>query len=391
MIFFDANWQDLRHFSLIMTQSALLPFKNWPGVDDARSWGQPHLGRATACGYFGAGLLGMFGTMIAAVTFGGEDNPRLPLVAACAGMLGLTCVFLWYFQREVGRRKLANAPYFALGLTAEDIRAGGIDLNEHARRYHEKNKTEIDILAHDFYRISTEELGLHPDYVLAQLAASGENIGYPRAMEWHMHGHTAAEAARSLYLWSAMHAKRNPKVFVRDIETGKEPDKSSRVALVVLTSVVLILAHWGIKQHNFSMSPEWTIAAPLLSIAIGLTGGIIAYGSARRLHAIAVLRAMSPAAKCVWISLTVMFSAWILLRGAGGLATLFLGESYRVTVPFAHNERTDYVWFEGAAMRMKEKHAAAAREVGSVEVGYRKTWFGIALTGYTTPQEKPSP
>lgn len=269
----------------------------------------------------------MFGTMIAAVTFGVEDNPRLPLVAACAGMLGLTCVFLWYFQREAGRRKLANAPYVALGLTAEDIRGGAIDLNELTRHYHEKNKTEIDILAHDFYRISTEELGLHPDYVVAQLAVSGENSGCPRAMEWHMHGHTAEEAARSLYLWSAMHARGYPNVFVRHIETGKDRYERPHAAFFIAVIVSAALSEIGFKLPGFSMSEQWWILAPVLSAAIGILGGIIAYGGARRLHAVAVLRAMSPLVKCVWVALFVMFTAWISLRGLSALGTRLWGHS----------------------------------------------------------------
>ena len=306
-----------------MTQSALLEFKNWPGMKDARSWGQPHFGRATFCAYMGVPLLGVAAILL----IGGEQFEAMMPVARWTGLAGLALVFLWYFQREAGRRKSAAAPYLALGVTEEEIRAGAANMNERTRRYHDENKTDIDILAHEFYRISTEELGLHPDYVLAQLAVSGENISYPRAMEWHMHGHTAEDAARSLYLWSAMHAKRNPKVFVRDIETGEQPGQASHGTLFIAAAVIGILFETGLKMPGFSMSGHWQILMPILSAAIGMTGGILAYGGARRLHDIAVLRAMSPLAKSAWIALLVMFTAWLSLRGLSGVGTMFWGES----------------------------------------------------------------
>ncbi len=305
-----------------MTQSSLLPFKNWPGVDDARSWGQPHFGRATFCAYMGVPFLGV----AAVLTFGGEGFEAMAQVAQFMGLAGLALVFLWYFQREAGRRKSGAAPYLALGVTEEDIRAGVTDMNERTRRYHDENKEEIDILAQEFYRISTDELGLHPDYVVAQLAVSGENINYPRAMEWHMHGHTAEDAARSLYLWSAIHARGYPNVFVRNIETGKERSEPAHGALFIAAAVVAILFETGLKLPGFSMSPPWKILAPILSTTIGITGGIIAYGSARRLHAVAALRSMSPLAKCMWVALFVSFAAWISLRGSSGLGTMFWGE-----------------------------------------------------------------
>lgn len=271
---------------------------------------------------------------------------------------------------------------------------------------------EVDALQAEFAVLLVDKYGLRSDFVDETFSLHAADA--PPAVQWHMDGKTAAQAADEFFgkLYYSPEAN-NPQIFGRHVETGEPlpPDypydswiernlgRTLGQKMAGGVALVFMWTAWQAAAGDFIVSREWFMPALALGIAVGMPGGFWLYRRWQRGYS----RFKAEKGTAPWIVLISSFAcAFCIYFGAGSVVHPFFADTERGNYAYRKDKYSRQgvnigtkcllVRMEPDVLRGRESRVCIKPsdyeqmdETGFIDLIISRSWFGLGVEKYALP------